>query len=123
MSDQHFRIVNPAVQRRRAGLRNASQAVGCGLRQDAPVCTNGQTDVTCVGEIYRGCQTGQTDCANNPQNPDDSCCSGWIPGNNGDNIDHASCTVDDAPWGGFSLCFFEEDGPQNQYPCLPEDSP
>lgn len=99
MADHHFVIVNP---RARSGATTPA-GPACAIRGDAAVCTNGNTDVACTGEIYRGCQTGQTDCANTAGNPDDGCCGGWLPGGN-DNIDHASCITHDAPWGGMAWC-------------------
>jgi hypothetical protein len=104
----HVEIMNPAVL---LSPRPAVAALeGCAVRQDAPVCTNGATDVTCQTEIYRGCATGQTDCADNTGNPDDRCCSGSSAGGVGDNIDHAYCREADADFGGFSYCFWGFDG-------------
>lgn len=100
MADRHFDIVNPLVLAVTA--RSVQATEGCAVRADAPVCTNGQTDVTCTGETYQGCETGQTDCANQP-GQDDVCCAAWGPGPN-DNIDHAYCYNSDAGWGGGSYC-------------------
>lgn len=118
MSEHPFEIVNPAALN-----RNASAAAGecgeedqgsCDQRSDAPVCTNGNEDVLCTGERYRGCEVGQTDCANTPGgNEDDICCWGWGPGS-GDNIDHGACIRDDARWGGIDRegdCIFWDEPP------------
>ena len=101
----HFQVVNPAA------LRKIPSALeeGCGAYRDAPVCTNGNTDVTDPDEVYRGCQTGATDCADNVDNPDDRCCFGSGSLGPGDNIDHAFCTMQDADFGGFSWCFSSYD--------------
>jgi hypothetical protein len=105
-SEPYFRIANPAL------LRSAQAKSGedCSGRQDAPVCVNGEEDVTCTGEIYRGCQVGQTDCADG-QGQDDNCCAGTLPFTPGDNIDHAYCRMDDAEWGGIQdiWCFSSYD--------------
>lgn len=101
--EDHFKLVNPlALVTAAAWLSSATEARadGCGQYSDAPVCENGNTDVTCTGEIYRGCAQGQTDCADGNGNYDDQCCAGWGPGT-GDNIDHAYCTERDAGYGGF----------------------
>ena len=106
MSDQQFEIVNPAALKR----PNYPTKTGCGRYADAPVCTDGSTDVACTGEIYRGCYPGTVDCANDPDgNNNDRCCFGWGPGN-GDNIDHADCYQQDAPYGGISLCRTDRPG-------------
>lgn len=99
MAEHHFEIINPRVLRNKRRQVREGTDEACTGRGDAAVCTNGNSDVTCTGERYRGCQTGQTDCANSPENPDDNCCWGWGPGN-GDNIDHATCITSDAGWGG-----------------------
>src|SRR5262249_36596393 len=104
-----FEIINPRALRQ----ANSAEKSGCALRADAPVCTNGNTDIACMGELYRGCQANQFDCANNPGNPDDACCAGWVPGNPGDNIDHAACITNDAPWGGFGGCVIFDLEPSN----------
>lgn len=103
MKNSDFEIINPAT------LRSARESLelGCGTYEDAPVCTNGNEDVACDGERYRGCAAGTTDCANNPDNNDDSCCWGWGPGT-GDNIDHQYCSTADAEWGG--TCFWSDEG-------------
>jgi hypothetical protein len=109
MADHHFQVVNPQVLRRQAAASVATSS--CGEREDAPVCVNGQTDVTCTGERYRGCPVGQTDCANQPGNDDDVCCQGWGPGT-GDNIDHGACSRSDSGWGGINMCsYFIDSGP------------
>lgn len=95
-------IVNPAAIRTQSGSDSGSD--DCAGRADAPVCTNGNEDVKCGGERYRGCQTGQQDCADNDGNSEDACCYGWGPGP-GDNIDHDDCRHDDSGWGGISICF------------------
>lgn len=95
-------MVNPAVL-----YRAKRKEQTCWTYNDAPVCTNGQTDVTCIGERYRGCPVGATDCGDNDGNPDDACCLGLGPGP-GDNIDHADCRTNDADWGG--TCFWGFDG-------------
>jgi hypothetical protein len=82
---------------------------GCGRYEDAPVCTNGNTDVEDPGGIYRGCPQGQTDCADNSDNPDDRCCMGSSGLGPGDNIDHFNCAMQDADFGGFSWCFSSYD--------------
>ena len=98
----HFRIINPLAVAAAAALA-AGTAVdaraNCGEYSDAPVCQNGNEDVTCTGEIYRGCQQGQIDCADGNGNYDDQCCAGFGPGV-GDNIDHAFCVERDAGYGG-----------------------
>lgn len=99
-------IVNPAAIRVPGASESGDSGPGtddCRGRDDAPVCKNGNEDVTCAGERYRGCQTGQHDCADNEANPEDECCWGWGPGP-GDNIDHDDCMQDDAGWGGISIC-------------------
>jgi hypothetical protein len=63
---------------------------------DAPVCINGEEDVTCGTERYRGCYL--VDCADGP-GLDDQCCWGPLPGPS-DNIDHYMCSSWDAGWGG-----------------------
>ncbi|HEX9671750.1 MAG TPA: hypothetical protein VGC93_19935 [Thermoanaerobaculia bacterium] len=106
----HFRIVNPATLAVAAAtVARAAQAQDCGVREDAPVCTSGGEDVECTGERYRGCETGQTDCANNPGNDDDVCCWGAGPGS-GDNIDHEFCIQDDSGWGGIGWCILWDFG-------------
>jgi hypothetical protein len=96
-----FRLVNPRA------LRAASPAASsCGPRETAPVCANGEEDVTCSGERYRGCALGATDCADG-ENGDDKCCWGVGPGP-GDNIDHEFCRTNDAGWGG--TCFYWDTG-------------
>lgn len=65
MSDQpYFRIATPALLQR---FQTKADDEGCGRRRDAAVCVNGEQDVTCSSEIYRGCPQGQTDCADNPR--------------------------------------------------------
>ena len=89
-------------------------ADSCG-RSDAPVCTDGARDVCGTSDFtrYRGCNSGQRDCADSPGNPDDRCCLGWLPVA-GDNIDHAFCLVNDASWGG--TCFvFDCFGPDDKF--------
>jgi hypothetical protein len=108
MADHHFQVVNPQVLRRQAAASAATSS--CGEREDAPVCVNGQTDVTCTGELYRGCATGQTDCANQP-GQDDVCCAAWGPGVS-DNIDHGACFTSDSAWGWINACsIFFDSGP------------
>lgn len=92
MSNSHLRVL--------ATPMGGGQS--CGQYADAPVCQNGNQDVHCTGELYRGCQPGATDCADTPENPDDGCCAGWGPGV-GDNIDHATCRTEDATFGGTCL--------------------
>lgn len=72
----------------------------CSQYSDAMVCTQ-SSDVTCSGEIYRGCFYGQSDT-----DPDtDYCCAGFSDGMANDNIDHAHCSSGyDAGWG--SSCYF-----------------
>lgn len=93
-SEPYYRVINPNLL---GGSQNKSE--GCGVRQDAAVCIHGEEDVTCTGEVYRGCPVGQTDCADNV-GEDDVCCAAINPFTPGDNIDHAYCRQDDAPWGG-----------------------
>lgn len=96
------RIVNPAALRR---VTAASEE--CARYSDAPMCRNGEQDVDCGSELYRGCCSTETDCADNSGNDDDSCCAGWGPGT-GDNIDHEYCATRDASYGG--TCFIWDDG-------------
>jgi len=94
----HFQIVNPAIL-----LASSQIASGCGARSDAPVCKDGESDVTCDTEIFRGCDSNETDCANcatNADNQDDACCAGSSSLGPGDNIDHESCHHNDADFGG-----------------------
>lgn len=109
----HFEVINPATIAMAAAVAGSVLEAqdGCGVRADAPVCENGNTDVTCTGETYRGCETGQTDCANVSANPDDVCCWGSGPGS-GDNIDHAYCIHDDSGWGGVGWCWWWDYGNQ-----------
>ncbi len=93
----HFEVVNPA-----AITHTASAAASCGEYQDAPVCKNGESDVTCSTEKYRGCAPGETDCADSGTNNDDRCCAGSSRHGPGDNIDHQYCSTSDAEWGGFA---------------------
>lgn len=105
--DDHFRLINPLALAAAATLvvtPKELRADGCGEYSDAPVCQNGNTDVACTGEIYRGCAQGQTDCADGLGNYDDRCCAGWAPGG-GDNIDHAYCTEQDADHGGMGCAW------------------
>ena len=74
----------------------------CGHYSDAAVCHNGQTDVTCSTELYRGCYANENDCADNAANPDDRCCAGYGPGVS-DNIDHQYLS-DGRRWLGRHLC-------------------
>lgn len=106
---KHVRVINPATLERSSGTSFVTKA-GCGERSDAAVCQDGNSDVTCTGELYRGCGSGATDCANVPGgNDDDVCCAGWGPGS-GDNIDHSYCYSMDASWGLVSLCFVGDYG-------------
>lgn len=102
----HFRVINPAILNQPL----AKSETGCGQYADAPVCADGSKD---VGEdddtIYRGCETNQTDCADNDGNSDDQCCFGSGSFGVGDNIDHAFCREQDADFGGFSWCFSSYD--------------
>lgn len=114
MTKKHFRVVNPAALSAN-GIGFLAPKDGCGERSDAPVCKDGNTDVTCLAELYKGCETGTTDCANvRGGNEDDVCCAGWGPGN-GDNIDHAYCIHDDAGWGGLGWCLWNDDGTRPAY--------
>ena len=92
----HFAIINPGI------IRQAHHYESCGQHSDAPYCPDPESDIV-PGGVYRGCPAGQTDCADNAQNPDDVCCMGWGPGV-GDNIDHASCQINDAEHGGVAQC-------------------
>lgn len=96
---RHFKIIcwNPKVEAE--SLAGGCQT--CDRYEDAPVCTDGNRDVQCSGERYRGCYPGEYDCADFPGG-DDKCCWGHGPGG-GDNIDHARCYEHDADWG--STCF------------------
>jgi len=79
---------------------------GCGSYSDAMVCIEGNTDVTCNGEKFRGCHYGQSDV--DPD--DDNCCAGYMDGIPNDNIDHGNCTSgNDAGWG--ETCYFSDDPP------------
>lgn len=114
-------IVNPAALRR--PVKHVEEGT-CIYRADAPVCENGDQDVACTGEVYRGCAVGQADCANNPDNPDDTCCAAVIPGTTGDNIDHAYCSINDAGYGGIGVCFWSDTGnkpPEPPVLCAMED--
>lgn len=101
-------IVNPAVLTKAV----AGGLQGCGQYSDAPVCQNGNQDVICTGERYRGCAQGASDCADTDPNPDDDCCWGWGYGA-GDNIDHQFCRLQDAGWG--STCIVWDGCGQNDY--------
>ena len=104
------RIINPLVLATAAAfIARKADAEGCGEYADSPVCTDGNTDVSCSLEIYRGCQPGQNDCADSPNggNQDDKCCAGITGG--GDNIDHQYCFERDGQWGDISWCFFGGD--------------
>ena len=105
----HFVVTNPLALRN-SRVRLASEdddedpPESCSAYADASYCGDGESDVTCFGEKYRGCEQGQTDCADNPWNPDDKCCAAINPFTGGDNIDHASCTIADAGWGEVAFC-------------------
>jgi len=105
-----IKIVNPSA------LARSSRANGglaqCGQHSDAPYCPNPASDVSCTGELYRGCPVGQTDCADTDPNPDDSCCFGWGPGI-GDNIDHSSCRTNDAGFGSYCPSWYDDDACQS----------
>lgn len=114
MTAKHLRVVNPAALLHN-GTGTLATKDGCGTRNDASVCKDGNSDVACAREIYKGCENGTTDCANTPGgNEDDVCCAGWGPGS-GDNIDHAYCIHDDAPWGGLGWCIFADTGNRPYY--------
>jgi len=108
-----YEIVNPSVLFSERYRKVEDE--GCGARQDAAVCTNGNTDVSCTTETYRGCAIGQTDCADNDGNPDDQCCFGGSGLGPGDNIDHGFCREQDAGYGGFSWCFWGDSNPPYYY--------
>ena len=98
MKPRHIEILAPAP----GTVAVDSVTEECEGYADAPVCTNGNTDVQCWGEIYRGCAVGAVDCADGSGNPDDRCCAAWDPWAGGDNIDHAYCSTSDAGYG--DLC-------------------
>lgn len=89
----------------------------CGQYSDAMVCINGNEDVQCTGEIYRGCFYGQGDA----DAPTDYCCAGWLPFLSNDNIDHAGCLTIDAPWGGSCTTYNDAPGQCHLYDwyCVP----
>ncbi len=103
----HYQILNPAV----LDATTAALAQSCTVRNDAPVCKDGNTDVTCDTETYRGCDDNETDCANcatSNDNQDDVCCAGTSNHGVGDNVDHRNCHHNDAEWDGYAdaWCIF-----------------
>jgi hypothetical protein len=129
MSDDEIRLVNPialvvagsvlAASPARAMAcqdtnfcRDVDQNLGCGVYNDLPVCKDGNSDVSCWSEVYRGCNKGETDCADcltSSDNQNDVCCAGISP-IAGDHIDHQYCWVNDAKTGTVSICWPGFDG-------------